>query len=72
MKVKVIAPFEIPGRQADGSLELEEGARVRDLLRAAPLYAALLPISVNGKQAPRSRKLCNGDLVVVIAPIQGG
>ncbi len=72
MKVKIIAPFEIPGRQADGSLELAEGARVRDLLRSAPLYAAILPVSVNGQQAPRSRKLKDGDLVVVIAPIQGG
>lgn len=72
MKVKVIAPFAVPGRGADGTLELPDGARVRDIFRSAPLFTALLPVSVNGEQVRRSRKLNDGDLVVVIAPISGG
>ncbi len=72
MKVKVIAPFEIPGREADGTLELRDGARVREIFRGAPAFTLLLPVSVNGEQVSRRRKLQDGDLVVVIVPISGG
>ncbi len=74
MIVKVIAPFHLPGQDADGCLDLPEGARVQSLLRLgrAPLYAHLLPVSVNGEQSPRSRELKDGDVVIFIAPISGG
>ncbi len=74
IKVKVIAPFLIPGQAEDGSLELPDGVRVLDVFRRAhaPLVTNLFPVSVNGKQARRSQKLKEGDLLVVITPISGG
>ncbi len=74
IKVKVIAPFLIPGQAEDGSLELPDGVRVQDVFRRAhaPLVTNLLPVSINGKQVSRSQKLKDGDLVVVITPISGG
>lgn len=74
IKVKVIAPFLIPGQAEDGTLELPDGARVQDVFRRAhaPLVTRLLPVGINGKQAPRSQKLKDGDLMVVITPISGG
>ena len=74
MKVKVIAPFQIPGQATDGSLDLPEGTRVRGLFRLvrAPLYTRLLPISVNGVQVPKNQVLKDGDLVIFIGPISGG
>ena len=74
MKVKVVAPFEIPDQADDGSLEMPEGSRVRDIFRRArpPVYTKLLPVSVNGMQVSRSQNLKEGDLVVIITPISGG
>ena len=74
IKVKVIAPFLIPGQAEDGFLELPDGARVQDVFRRAhaPLVTHLFPVSINGKQASRSQKLNDGDLLVVITPISGG
>jgi len=74
MKIKLIAPFRIPGQAADGTLEVPAGTRVGALFRLAraPLYTRLLPVSVNGQQASPRQPLAEGDLVVVIAPISGG
>jgi molybdopterin converting factor small subunit len=74
MKIRVVAPFEIPGQAKDGTLEMPEGSKVRDIFRRAHvrLYVSLLPVSVNGKQVSRSQNLKEGDLVVMITPISGG
>ncbi len=75
MKVKVIAPFEIPGRDADDCLEVGPDTRVGDLLKragAARLYGGLLPVAVNGKQARLSDILVEGDVVVFVFPLSGG
>ncbi len=74
MKIKLVAPFHVPGQAADGSLEVPAGTRVSGLFRLArvPLYIRLLPVSVNGQQASPRQALAEGDLVVVITPISGG
>ncbi len=74
MKIKVIAPFNLPGQAEDGCLELPEKSKVRDIFRIAraPVHSSLLPVSVNGKQASRSHELKDGDLIVIITPISGG
>ncbi len=75
MRIKVISPFEVRGLAEDGTLELKEGARVRDLLRRslpAALYATLVPVSVNGRQVQPAHRLQDGDLVVILMPISGG
>jgi len=73
MKVKVIAPVEIQELDTDGNLELSDGSRVRDILKLLRLNPArLLPVSVNGEQAPRSHPLKDGDVVVLIFPLSGG
>lgn len=73
MKVNVIAPVEIQGLDADGNLHIPDGSRVRDVLKLLRLNPArLLPVSVNGEQAPRSQLLKNGDVVVLIFPLSGG
>jgi len=74
MRVKLIAPFDIPEKAADGSLEIPEGARVRDVLRRAraPFFTAVLPVSVNGRQVARSYRLKEGDVLILITPISGG
>ncbi len=45
-----------------------------DLLRLArpPLALRLLPVMVNGRAAPRSQRLQDGDRVVFLLPISGG
>lgn len=75
MKVKVAAPFELRAQLPDGTVDVPEGTRVRDLLRLAekpPLFARLLPVSVNGAQSRRDDLLHEGDVVVFILPIRGG
>ena len=74
IKVKVIAPFLIPGQAEDGTLELPDGVRVQDVFRRAhaPLVTHLLPVSINGKQVRRSQRLKDGDLLIVITPVSGG
>ncbi|MDD5367834.1 MAG: hypothetical protein PHQ40_02015 [Anaerolineaceae bacterium] len=74
IKVKVIAPFKIPGQAVDGSVDLPDHTRVSGLLKLgrAPLFTRLLPVSVNGEQVSGRRVLCDGDLVIFIVPISGG
>ena len=75
MKVKVVAPFEVAGLDADGCLELPDGARVADLLkRSGPAgrFFTILPVMVNGDQVPASHLLKDEDVVVVVFPIGGG
>lgn len=75
MRVKVVAPFELRGQAPDGSLEISEGARVRDLLGLAiqpPIYSRLLPVTVNGTTARRSQRLQPDDLVIFIMLLSGG
>ena len=74
MRIKVSAPFAIPGQARDGSLEIPAGARVGDIFRKAhvPLYFRLLPVLVNGVQVKRSRQLEEGDKVVFVFPLSGG
>jgi sulfur carrier protein ThiS len=75
MRVRVVSPFPIRGLESDGTLELQEGARVRDLLKrslSAALYTKFVPVSVNGRQVAPSSRLQEGDLVVILMPIGGG
>ncbi len=74
VRVRVAAPFELPGQNTEGWLELPAGSRVSDLLRLArpPLALRLLPVMVNGRAAPRSQRLQDGDRVVFLLPISGG
>lgn len=75
MRVKVISPFPLRGLEDDDTLELKEGARVRDVLKRslpAAVYAMVVPVSVNGRQVPPDHKLTEGDLVVILMPISGG
>jgi sulfur carrier protein ThiS len=75
IQVKVISPFPLRGVDTDGTVELPDNTRVRDLLRRslpAALYARIVPVSVNGRQVPPSHRLQDGDLVVIIMPISGG
>ena len=75
MRVKVVAPFALAGQAPDGSVEMPEGAQVRDLLGLAirpPIYTRLLPVTVNGEPAGRSRRLRPDDLVVFIMLLPGG
>ena len=73
MRVKVVAPFPTPGLEGD-EIELPERATVARLIQALrpPVYAHLLPVSVNGQQATRRTRLHPGDLVVFLMPYQGG
>ncbi len=75
MRVRVVAPFALAGQAPDGSLEMAEGSQVRDLLRLAvrpPIYSRLLPVTVNGEPAGRSRPLRPDDLVVFVMLLSGG
>lgn len=75
MRIKVIAPFEIPGLDKEGALEAPSGITVRALTRRfglAAAYAWLLPVSVNGQVVEKSYVLEEGDVVVFIFPISGG
>jgi molybdopterin converting factor small subunit len=75
MKVKVIAPFEIPGLDADDRLEVPPGTSVNAILKragAARQFWRLLPVSVNGKQVKKSYKLKEDEVVIFLSPISGG
>jgi sulfur carrier protein ThiS len=75
VKVQVIAPFEIEGQDNEGWVELSEGSRVTAILRRAiraPMLMRLMPVSVNGIQVHRGKRLKDGDMVIVVMPIRGG
>jgi len=75
MKVKVIAPFEIRGRDADDLLELEPGASVREVLKRSkwmPGLSHVLPVMVNGEPVEHSYILKDGDVLVIVFPFSGG
>ena len=75
MRVKVIAPFEIPDLDGDGFLEVEAGINLRQLrrkLKPDRLALRLLPVFVNGERVKGSYKLRPGDLIVFLMPISGG
>ena len=75
MKVKVIAPFEIRGRDEEDFLEVEPGTTIREVLGRSKWMAgipALLPVMVNGEAAKHSSILKDGDILVVVFPFSGG
>jgi sulfur carrier protein ThiS len=75
MRIKVVAPFAVTGLGKDGSLELPEGARVRDVLKRSKSisrYLAVLPMMVNGRQVKASHVLQDDDVLVIVYPISGG
>ena len=75
MKVKVIAPFEIHGRDPDDFLEVEPGTSIREVLarsKSMPGLTGLLPVLVNGEAVKHSYKLKEGDILVIVFPISGG
>jgi len=62
-------------RETDGrlTLELVEGATVRDLLKGVKVpETEVRLVSVNGKLAPEETALCDGDAVDAFSPIGGG
>ena len=62
-------------RETDGrlTLELGEGATVRDLLKGVKVPETEVGlVSVNGKLAPEETALCDGDAVDAFSPIGGG
>ena len=75
MKVKIIAPFDVPGLDQDDCLEVPPGATVRGVLgRFGPArgYVWLLPVSVNGVMVRKSHRLQDGDVIVFVFPLSGG
>uniref|UniRef100_A0A7C4KXP1 MoaD/ThiS family protein n=1 Tax=Bellilinea caldifistulae TaxID=360411 RepID=A0A7C4KXP1_9CHLR len=74
IRVQISAPFEVPGQDTAGWVQLPAGSRVSDLLRLArpPLALRLLPVVVNGKTAGRRHVLQDGDRVVFLLPMSGG
>lgn len=75
MKIRVVAPFTVPGLDVQGKLEIPQGATVASIMKRAKTESLawnLLPVSVNGRQVKRSHKLNDGDVVVFISPISGG
>jgi sulfur carrier protein ThiS len=75
MKVRVVAPFEVPGLDGDGMLEVPAGTKVGDILRrtkSIQRYLKVLPMMVNGEQVKANHILNDGDSLVVIFPISGG
>jgi len=75
MKVKVIAPFEIPGLDADDWLEVPQDTHITDILKLAKTthpVRQLLPVSVNGKLVRKSYKLRENDILIFLFPLSGG
>lgn len=75
MKVKIIAPFEIPGLDVDDQLEVPPGTSIRDILKLAKTNQPLphlLPVSVNGKMVRKSYRLKENDVLIFIFPFSGG
>jgi molybdopterin converting factor small subunit len=75
MKVRVVAPFQIQGLDAEGRLEIPPNATVAYVFKKAKTggpFWNLLPVSVNGMQVKKSHKLNDGDVIVFISPISGG
>jgi len=75
VKVRLVAPFQVAGQDADGWLEVPEGTTVRQLLRRAGLAGRLLgvlPAMVNGRQVRAAHLLRDGDVLVVVLPLSGG
>ncbi len=74
MNVKVIAPFALKRARGGETIELPEGATSMQLLRLlhAPIYAYALPMTVNGEQVGKHKRLHEGDLVVFLVPFSGG
>jgi molybdopterin converting factor small subunit len=75
VKIRVVAPFIVPGLDAEGRLEIPQGATVASVIKRAKIDGLmwnLLPVSVNGRQVKRSYKLNDGDVIVFISPISGG
>ena len=69
---------DVLGRSNE-TLDLPEGARVRDVLihysQEAPQFEAMMPslaISVNREYAAAERALCDGDEVGFLPPVSGG
>lgn len=62
-----------PDGQGDFSLELVEGATLRELLRQLQVPADATPfIAVNGRRAEAHHTLHDGDEVVMFTTMEGG
>lgn len=75
MLIKVIAPFEVPGIDGNGMLEIEPGTNIRKLARKFKINfisALILPVSVNGEVVSKSYQLHDGDTVIFLFPMSGG
>ncbi len=77
MRVKVYAPafFNHDCLDAQGYLEVAEGARLRHALDALRVPLVLRPVllcTLNYERVKLSTRLKDGDVVSIIAPISGG
>ena len=68
-----LRPYGPQGANAPFSFELPEGARVRDLVAALGLPAAIPKlVFVNGLQSAEEAELHQGDRVGLFPPVAGG
>ncbi len=74
ISITILAPFEVPGLQADDSLPVSDNISIHQLLRQskAPAYVYAFPVLVNGVIVKKRQRLKDGDQVVFIVPISGG
>ena len=77
MKVNVscFGTLDIKGLDDDGSVEVEAGATVEQVLNLLPLDHRIrkhLPVMVNGKLEKHSHPLKDGDELVLVIPAPGG
>jgi molybdopterin converting factor small subunit len=75
VKIRVVAPFDIPALDEAGCLEVAPGTTVGSLLRqlrAGHALAWILPAAVNGELAKQSHELAEGDVLVFLFPFAGG
>ncbi len=74
IRIRVVSPFPLERAGPDGEVELPDQTTVWQMIHRLhlPFYAYALPVSVNGEQAGKRRRLCQGDLVVFIMPYSGG
>ena len=77
MKIKIITSLDLGliALQADGSLEVSEGASVNSVVNTFAIDPELkryLPVAVNGELVDRSYQLQADDELTILLPASGG
>jgi len=67
-RLRVAVVRALPEEQSVVALELEEGARVEDALRASGLGEAAA-LGIGGRRVDRGRRLRDGDRVEILRPL---